>query len=573
MAQQLTLSVGQATSRGRKPLNQDAHGAVVPLEPLLATKGAVLALADGIGSSDVSHIASRTAVAAFLTDYYATPEAWAVKTAAERVLAATNAWLVAQTLQGRQRVDQDRGYVCTLSAMVIKSGTAHLFHVGDARICRVHGGRLEQLTTDHRLWISPQRSYLSRALGVQAHLEIDYRSLPLEAGELFMLATDGVHEVIDGADVRAAIDGASDLDGAAQQLVARALEKGSTDNLTVQLVRIESLRARELAELLRQLDELPLPPPLAPRAEIDGYRILRELHAGSRSHVHLALDAGSGARVAIKTPSTELAADRAQLARFALEAWILGRIDSPHVVKLAAGERPRCFVYLATEYIDGMTLAQWMRDHPKPGIDAVRRIAGQVAKGLRALHRLEMLHQDLRPENVMLDASGTAIIIDVGAVRVAGLAEMATGPDDGTPPGDALHAAPETLLGEPATVRSDVFALGMLTYRMLTGALPYGVGMPGAKSCAEQRRLAYTPAHTHDASIPDWVDAALGKALQADPARRHGDVAEFIHDLHHPNPAFLARRRPALVERDPLVFWKGLSFALLLLLLGDLALR
>lgn len=573
MTRQLTLSVGQATSSGRKPVNQDAHGAVVPLEPLLATKGAVLALADGIGSSEVSHIASRTAVTAFLTDYYATPEAWSVKTAAERVLAATNAWLVAQTLQGRQRVDQDRGYVCTLSAMVIKSGTAHIFHVGDARIYRVHGGRLEQLTTDHRLWISPQRSYLSRALGVQSRLEIDYRSLALEAGDLFMLATDGVHEHVNGTDVQGAIDAAPDLDDAARRLVARALEKGSLDNLTVQLVRIESLQARELAELLRQLDELPLPPPLAPRVELDGYRLVRALHAGSRSHVHLALAPDSDAPVAIKTPSTELAADRAQLARFALEAWILARIDSPHVVKLAAPGRPRLSVYLATGYIDGMTLAQWMRDHPKPGIDAVRRIAGQVAKGLRALHRLEMLYLDLRPENVMLDAAGTAIIIDVGAVRVAGLAEMSAGPDDGTPPGDALHAAPETLLGEPATVRADVFSLALLAYRMLTGTLPYGVGIPAAKSRVEQKRLAYTPARAHDASIPDWVDAALGKALQVDPARRHGDVAEFIHDLHHPNPAFLARRRPALVERDPLVFWKGMSFALLLILLADLALR
>lgn len=573
MARQLTLSVGQATSSGRKPVNQDAHGAVVPPEPLLATKGAVLALADGIGSSDVSHIASRTAVRAFLTDYYATPEAWSVKTAAERVLAATNAWLVAQTLQGQGRADRDRGYVCTLSAMVIKSGTAHLFHVGDARIYRVHGGRLEQLTTDHRLWISPQRSYLSRALGIQAHLEIDYRSLALDAGDLFMLATDGVHEHVNGADVQAAIDGAPDLDHAARTIVARALEKGSTDNLTVQLVRIESLQARELAELLRQMDELPLPPLLEPRAEIDGYRIVRTLHSGSRSHVHLALDPGSSSPVVIKTPSTELAADRAQLGRFALEAWILGRIDSPHVVKPAAGERPRRFVYLATEYVDGMTLAQWMRDHPKPGIDAVRRIAGQVGKGLRALHRLEMLYLDLRPENVMIDANGTVKIIDVGAVRVAGLAEMSGAADDGTPPGDILHAAPETLLGEPATVRSDVFALSMLVYRMLTGALPYGVGMPGAKSRAEQRRLAYTPVRTHDDSIPDWVDAALARALQVDPARRHGDVAEFIHELHHPNPAFLARRRPALVERNPLAFWKGLCFALLLLLLTDLALR
>ena len=209
MDQPLTLSVGQHTDRGRKDANQDCHGAVVPREPQRSTKGAALALADGIGSSAVSHVASATAVASFLEDYYATAEAWSVRTSAERVLGAVNAWLYAQTRQSQDRLDQDRGYVCTFSALVIKSNTAHLFHVGDARIMRVHlgeqGASLERLTEDHRVWVSPERSYLSRALGVQDRIDIDYRSVALEAGDLFMLATDGVYEHITGADVHAAL--------------------------------------------------------------------------------------------------------------------------------------------------------------------------------------------------------------------------------------------------------------------------------------------------------------------------------------------------------------------------------
>lgn len=577
MSQPLTLSVGQHTDRGRKPANQDCHGAVVPRAPLRATKGAALALADGIGSSAVSHVASATAVASFLDDYYATPDAWSVRTSAERVLAAANAWLYAQTRQSQERYDQDRGYVCTFSALVIKSNTAHVFHVGDARIYRIHAGErgasLEQLTTDHRVWVSPERSYLSRALGVQDRIDIDYRAVALEAGDLFMLATDGVYEHLTGADVHAALHAAPDLDEAARRLVARALANGSADNLTVQLVRIESLQAREASELLRQMAGLPLAPLLAPRAELDGYRIVREVHGSSRSHVYLALDPDSGAHVILKVPSIDLAADRAHMERFVMEAWIMGRVHSAHVVKPALPARPRSSVYVATEYIDGVTLAQWLRDHPRPGLDAVRRIVDQVAKGLRALHRLEMLHQDVRPDNVMIDADGTATIIDLGSVSVAGVVEMAPHAPDWTLQGAALYAAPEYFLGERGNVRSDVFALGVLTYWMLTGALPYGVGIPRAAGRAAQRKLVYTSARGHEPALPAWVDAALAKALQIDPRRRYGDVAEFVYDLHHPNRAFLERTRAPLIERSPLLFWKALSFALVLALLADLALR
>src|SRR5690606_13158403 len=128
-----------------------------------------------------------------LTDYYCTSESWTVKTSAHRVIAATNSWLSSQTRRSQDAYDQDRGYVCTLSAMVIKSPSAHLFHIGDSRIYRLSGNALEQLTNDHRVVISSEQSYLSRALGVNQQIEIDYRVLKIEIGDTFLLATDGVY--------------------------------------------------------------------------------------------------------------------------------------------------------------------------------------------------------------------------------------------------------------------------------------------------------------------------------------------------------------------------------------------
>ena len=139
---------------------------VFPGEPLLGLKGIAIVLADGISSSDFSRIASKSTVKGFLTDYYCTPESWSVKTSAHRVIAATNSWLHAQTRRSQNPYDKDKGYVCTLSAMVIKASTAHIFHVGDFAIYRVNGNALEQLTNDHRAIISSEQTYLSRAMGV-----------------------------------------------------------------------------------------------------------------------------------------------------------------------------------------------------------------------------------------------------------------------------------------------------------------------------------------------------------------------------------------------------------------------
>jgi serine/threonine protein phosphatase PrpC len=158
----LHIDIGQHSAAGRKPLNQDFHGAVVPKDALLATKGVVLALADGISSSPVSQVASAAAVRGFLEDYYLTSETWPVRRAAQRVLQATNSWLHAQTQRGEGRFDKNRGHVCTFSALVFKGREAHLLHVGDTRIYRLHAHALEQLTEDHRCGCRQPRATSAR---------------------------------------------------------------------------------------------------------------------------------------------------------------------------------------------------------------------------------------------------------------------------------------------------------------------------------------------------------------------------------------------------------------------------
>jgi serine/threonine protein phosphatase PrpC len=563
MANRLEVSIGQHSAKGRKDINQDFHGALVPEPPALVMKGIAIALADGISSSAVSHIAAETAVKSFLTDYYCTSDAWPVKTAAQRVIAATNAWLHAQTKRGPGLYDLDKGYICTLSAMVLKSRTAHLFHIGDSRIFRIAGNGLEQLTEDHKLILSPQESYLARALGTKPHVEIEYRAVPVEPGDVFILATDGVYEHVNARFMTRTIEErAGDLNLAAQGIAEEAYKRGSEDNLTVQIVRVDGLPYGEADDFLSRPADLQPPPLLEARMEFDGYRIVREIHATSRSHIYLAEDMADGAAVAIKVPSIDLRGDPAYLKRFMMEEWIARRLNSAHVIKPHPQTRKRNYLYAVTEYVEGQTFAQWMIDNPAPSLETIREIVAQIAKGLRAFHRKEMVHQDLTPGNIMIDRNGTAKIIDFGSTKVAGVIEAGPAPVADEILGTVQYTAPEYFAGGTGTPCSDLFSLGVIAYQLLTGKLPYGAEVAKTRTQSQQRRLRYTSARYYNPSVPDWIDGALKKAVHPDPGKRYQALSEFEYDLRHPNSDFMPRNHIPLLERDPLLFWKVLSLIL-----------
>lgn len=557
MPEALEVTLGQHSQAGSKGLNQDFHGAVVPTGSALQFKGIAIALADGIGSSTVSEVASAAAVRGFLDDYYATSEAWSVRRAAQRVLGATNAWLHAQNQRGDARFDRDRGHCCTFSALVLKGRALHVLHVGDTRVYRVHAQALEQLTVDHRVHLGGEQSYLGRALGATPHVEIDHRCLEAEVGALYLLASDGAYERLDAASVHTALAcWPADFDAAARALVQLARERGSTDDATVQLLRIDALPPHEAQPWQAQRAQLRLPPPLAPRMVLEGLAIVRELHASARSQVHLAIDQQTGQQLALKTPAAELRADAEALDRFLLEEWVARRVRSPHVLQAWASERVREHLYVAMEYVEGQTLAQWMTDHPRPDLDSVRGLVAQLAKGLQALHGKEMLHQDLRPENVMIDRSGTVKIIDLASAHVAGVAEAVAAHQAVHIAGSLQYTAPEYFVGGQPTATADLFALAVLTYQMLCGHLPYGLQVTQLRAPADLRRLRYVPLRHHRPELPAWLDAVLMKALRPDPARRQEAVSEFVHDLQRPGAALLQARALPLVERDPVLFWK-----------------
>jgi protein phosphatase len=567
MSNSLTVSLSQYSFAGRKPSNQDFFDARVPSEPQRTMKGIAIALADGISSSEVSDVASKVSVTSFLTDYFSTPETWSVNKSIKRILTATNSWLNTQSRQAQLHLDKDRAYVCTFSTLILRSTTAYLAHVGDSRIYMLRGDMLYPLTDDHRLWVSQEKSYLSRAMGMDTHITPDFKKLPIEKNDIFLLSTDGVYEFLENQEIKDIVSAHNDdFDATAKALVKKAYTNGSDDNLTMQCVRIDTLPEKNPEEIQSQISDKPFPPQLHARDEFDGYTIMRELSATSRSQVYLARDNETQAQVVIKIPSTELKDNVADLERFAMEEWIARRINSQHLMKAYEQTQPRNYLYNVFEYVEGKTLEQMITDSQKLPLDLVRNFTDQIVRGLLAFHRLDMVHQDLRPHNILIDETHTVKIIDFGATKIEGLQDVNAFLAQDYLQGTALYSAPEYFLGQEGDQRSDIFSLGVIVYQMLSNKLPYGVNIARATTSKAQKKLHYQSLHTQELKLPLWIDEALRKALSINPEHRYKDAAEFAYDLRHPNPKFLAKKRPPLIERDPARFWQFSTFLLAVLL-------
>ena len=559
----LELTLGQASEAGAKERNEDCIGLRVPEDPLLTTHGMAAVIADGVSSAEAGREASESCVQSFLSDYFSTPDSWSVKTSVQTVLTALNRWLYGQ---GHQLLAAHRGYVTTLSILVAKSRTAHLFHVGDSRIYRLRDGTLEQLTVDHQTAINDEDTYLTRAMGMDARLDVDYRSVDLEPGDCFLLTTDGVHDSVPHAELTAIVSRAAQeigddlgLEKICHELNALAIERGSQDNVSCQFVRVDALPPSTVDDLHRRLRELPFPPAFEPGQRVDGLRVEAELHASSRSQLYKVIDEETGAAYAMKTPSVNFVDDPSYLDRFIMEPWIGGRVESPNVVRVVSRSTRPSFLYYLQEFLPGRTLEAWIADNPHPPVTVVIEIVEQIVAGLRAFHRREMLHQDLKPANVIVDDALRARLIDFGSTWVAGIHEIAAPLERDFVLGTASYSAPELRRGTNAGVRSEIFALGTLVYEMLTGQLPYGEAIDEAMSPRDFDRLEYTPSYHHNPMVPVWLDGALRMAVRVDPARRYAEMSEFVYDLKHPNPVITKQSPLPLIERDPVFFWRGVA--------------
>lgn len=563
-----TLTYSEYSSAGAKPINQDACGchiidvAAVTSNLSQQLKGHCFVLSDGISSSSVSQVASDLAVKTFLESYYLTPDTWTVIQSATTVIRNINATLYRRTQDSPYCYSPDRGYVCTFSVIIIKGNNAHIFHVGDACIGIFKADNYDIITSAHRTVGEHGGSFLANALGFKSKLDIEYHSIGLETKDTLVMMTDGVHEFVPAHQLGELVLGESLNNTTAERIVDCATANKSDDNLTCQVITIDQLANAPLA-----IEDTPLPlaNALEEGANLDGYLIERLLYQSARSALYLAKETNTQERLVIKTLATELTQSEKQVTLFSLEEWLAKRITNPHVIKSPPRKTAPTQQYSVFQYVEGQTLAQWLVDNPTPSVSQVRDIVEQIANGLNAIHREGILHQDIRPENIMINSAGKCTIIDLGAAYVAGISELNQDENgDQHVLGTATYSAPEYFLGDTGREVSDLFSLAVLTYYMLSGRFPYGTNVAKARTISAQQRLRYHSVLSPHREIPPWLDDTLKRALQVNPDKRFQVISEFVYHLHNPKSSYLNKGRLPLIEKHPIRFWQGLCLALVI---------
>lgn len=560
----LIVDIGQCSETGPRERNEDRFGVVTPPGPELSSKGVLLALADGVGGGRGGQEAAHYAIRGLMTDYYATPDTWAVSRALNQVIDATSRWVLAE---GRKRADL-AGMACTLTALVLRGNRYHLSHVGDSRGYRLRGDALELLSTDH-VWDHPGMQHvLTRAIGLDEHLAVDHREGDLQSGDVFLLMSDGVWEPLGPQRLHALALLHQDPQLLAKALVREALQQGGQDNATVVVAAVREVPAVGMDDLFGETHALPFPPALKPGQSLDDFEIREILHQGQMAWIYRAFDSQTQQPVLLKTPNPRRAEDDTLREGFLREEWLGKRIVSKHIaqiIPIAASRRSALYYVMA--HHPGATLAARLKSGQHFAVSDAIELGRQLLRGIAALHRLEVIHRDIKPENLLINDEGQLRILDLGVARAAPTGDGQADVNPGTP----SYMAPELFEGSRASVSSDLYAAAVTLYHALTRHYPYGE----IEAFQRPTFRDIIPPSRYRPDIPAWLDNLLRKACARAPEQRFETAEEFLLALERGDQQTIAAPAPQpWLRRNPARFWRilclllaGVNLGLLYLLL------
>ena len=558
------VEVGFASERGPRTGNED-FALVRQPGPQESAWGVIAALADGVSNGGLGLEAAQTTVMALVGDWYATPATWDPTVALDRVISAHNAWLFDHNRR-RERLEGRNAQTgtCTLTAVVLRAHGFTLAQVGDSRAYLVRDGECAQLTHDHVMGRNEFQNGLTRAVGLDEALRVDYLDGDLRIGDTLVLTSDGVHGYLKPAMLHE-LASAGSAQEATEALVTKALAAGGRDNATAVVLKVKSLDLVSLADMSRRGHQLPVPPRLKEGDVIDQLQVEQSVFSNGVHRVYRVRSLTQGTVHALKTLHESRASDEQEREMLAHEAWLTARVSERQaegLLHVTEPVNPTAF-YTLSDWLVGESLSSMIERKAAFSVQDVVSASVSLARTLGRLHQHGVIHRDIKPENVHRGDDGQWRILDLGVALSGKEPEQLRVLHAGTP----SYMNPEQWSDDAAlsraTAQSDLFAFGVTLYVWLTGGrLPYGEIEP--YQISRYRRDPVPPSRLRP-DVPIWLDHIVLKAVARDPKGRFETAEELQLALERGASRPLTRARASsLLERDPAAIWK-IAFAVAML--------
>ena len=544
----LKFEIGQSSLTGPRERNEDYVGIVTPDGEQLSVKGALIGVADGVSGNAGGGEAAEMTVRTVSADYYATPDTWEPHTALDKVLTAANRWVLSQANANRDMA----GMATTLSLLILRGQRYYSAHVGDTRIYLLRDGALNQLTTDH-VWDRPDmRHVLKRAVGLDAHLTADFGEGNLHVGDIFALLSDGVWDSLGEQAIHAGLTKFDTPKLVAEYLTELALKKGSSDNSTAVIVKINDIGKESLSDLIAGGKQLHVPPKLKVGEVLDDFEVVQILHESRASLLYKVKNINTNQLFVLKTLQSLLANDLDSCNALLNEEWLAKRVVSqyvPQILPLSTEKRSK--LYYVMSWHEGATLQQRLDSGHHFTVAGTAKIGIELMRGLGALHRLSIIHRDIKPANVHQASDQRLRILDLGVAYSMNVGKMESMQNPGTP----SFMAPELFDGAEANAQSDIYAAGVTLYHLLSRKYPHGEIEPfqHPKFGEPTALTRYRP------DIPAWLDNIIQKAIARDLSKRFETAEEMLLALEHGELKPISAQRTPLIARARLIKWQWIA--------------
>jgi serine/threonine-protein kinase len=495
-------------------------------------RGAIAIVADGCGGHGNGDVASRMAVDFALKAFQEADVDISPKRLLKEIFNGANMALYDAAINDRKVIRM----ATTLTVCIFRDKELHIGHVGDSRVYLVRHEEIQRLTndhsmtglhlrlrlmTDHEARVSHLRSMLTRSVGPEPVVHMDYKKLTVYPHDRIVQCTDGLYCYIDDGEICEGVDRLNE-DEICSYLTSLAERRGTDDNLSVQFIEIK--RYSKLPE--KPLSILHHTEPsttagsneLQPGYLLDGrFRIVEMIGKSGMAAVYKATDIKKERVVALKIPHMQFESDVAFYSRFQREAEIGLKLDHPNILKFYdVPEKSR--LYIVMELLQGRPLSEIMAEvKPFPIADVVQ-IGSRVCNALAHMHSKGIIHRDIKPQNIMICTDGSLRIFDFGIARAAEMRRLTFvgfTPAMGTPD----YMAPEQVKGKRGDERTDIYSLGAILYELATGKAPFEAENPFLVMNARVTGDPVAPREINP-DLPPELEEIILHAMEREPFRR-----------------------------------------------------